>query len=662
MQGNVEFVVPPPIEGVRGGGTGYGWTDSVVKNPTRLVDVTRHPTIDLLHVWLMPNTATIGHQEPPRPLEEINLLAARNERESIQIALRPKLSWGSGGYIGHVQIQCSDLCSRSGHKLETGKSITLRRVVPILGVPDALVPVELPTTRIGLLPGETLGLWLSVDVPTSQPPGFYEGQISFLAVKHVFDKNNESDDLGDNERRELRKELQQLLARTDISKGNAPEEIQALYEGLQQILQSSLLTATQGENRKMDIDEDFDSSLAVQVKVGLTVWDFVLPETPSLPAVFGISETVIEDRFGLEHGSSDWYNSLDMHFQWLLQYRLSPYFCRWGTNMRVLTYTCPWPADHPNAEKYYANPKLSAYAVPYAPVLNRWATFPDSSKLCMWKKASTDGAKDSLRKEMEILRLKSHWKKAYFYLWDEPLGMEQYGHIRNMSEEIRAIAPDARVLTTYYCGPSDITGAPGSFESFLRVPSFLRPHTQIFCTSEWVLGGREDLIQNITAELQPDNHEEWWTYVCMGPSDPHPNWHLGMKGTQHRAVFWRVWKEGGTGFLYWGANCYERAGSSSAEIRFRRGLPPGDGVLYYPGEVFTPNSSVPVASVRLERILSGMQDFEYLQLYASMHGRLAALTILEKTGVYYGPERYTQDHNPVEVMRGEVYRSYQQPA
>lgn len=34
----------------------------------------------------------------------------------------------------------------------------------------------------------------------------------------------------------------------------------------------------------------------------------------------------------------------------------------------------------------------------------------------------------------------------------QPLGMEQYEHIRNMSEEIRAIAPDARVLTTYYCG------------------------------------------------------------------------------------------------------------------------------------------------------------------------------------------------------------------
>lgn len=131
--------------------------------------------------------------------------------------------------------------------------------------------------------------------------------------------------------------------------------------------------------------------------------------------------------------------------------------------------------------------------------------------------------------------------------------------------------------------------------------------------------------------------QEWWTYVCMGPSDPHPNWHLGMRGTQHRAVMWRVWKEGGTGFLYWGANCYERATLPSAEVIawslgpllncnfrcyllchfsrficsckqvcFRRGLPPGDGVLFYPGEVYS-TSHEPVASVRLERILSGLQ-------------------------------------------------------
>jgi len=279
--------------------------------------------------------------------------------------------------------------------------------------------------------------------------------------------------------------------------------------------------------------------------------------------------------------------------------------------------------------------------------------------------------KNSLRREVEILKSKPHWSKAYFYLWDEvrylPFvicpdswenpcrGMEQsktccgycYGFKSPLFLKLK--------IQSYSC-PSGSELAPSTFEAFVKVPNVLRPHTQIFCTSEWVLGTREDLVKDIVAELRPDLGEEWWTYVCMGPSDPQPNWHLGMRGTQHRAVMWRVWKEGGTGFLYWGTNCYEKAMIPSAEICFRRGLPPGDGVLFYPGEVFS-SSHEPVASTRLERILSGMQDIEYLKLYSSRYGREEGLALLEKTGMYLGPDRYTLDHGPVDVMRGEVYRS-----
>lgn len=53
------------------------------------------------------------------------------------------------------------------------------------------------------------------------------------------------------------------------------------------------------------MDEDAISSLSVQVKLSLTVWDFILPATPSLPAVFGVSFT---------HQIS---NSIT-HFSWML--------------------------------------------------------------------------------------------------------------------------------------------------------------------------------------------------------------------------------------------------------------------------------------------------------------------------------------------------------
>ncbi|VAH28503.1 uncharacterized protein LOC119353979 isoform X2 [Triticum dicoccoides] len=635
----------PPVEGVAGGGTSYGWVDGGLQGShlgSSVIDPTKVHSADLLHVWSMPSTANVSQQEAPRPLEHVNLLAARNERESFQIALRPKVSWASSGIAGPVQIQCTDLCSSSGGRLVVGQSITLRRVVPILGVPDALVPIDPSSPQINLLPGETTAVWVSLNVPCGQEPGLYEGEICITAMRT--DSDSKADSLPKSERYQLYKELKTCLGITESRDHSSSEEMILRLSSTSTTLRRMLvLPAFQDchENNGLGdmMDEDVMNNVAVRVKLSLTVWDFTLPLTPSLPAVFGISETVIEDRFCLEHGTKGWYDALDHHFRWLLQYRISPFFCRWGDSMRILAYTCPWPADHPKANEYYSDPRLAAYAVPYAPILS-----------------CTDAAKNSLRREVEILKTEAHWSKAYFYLWDEPLNMEQYEVIRNISNELRTYTPDVRILTTYYAGPSGSELAPSTFEAFAKVPNVLRPHTQIFCTSEWVLGTREDLVKDIIAELRPDLGEEWWTYVCMGPSDPQPNWHLGMRGTQHRAVMWRAWKEGGTGFLYWGTNCYEKAMIPSAEICFRRGLPPGDGVLFYPGEVFS-SSKEPVASLRIERILSGMQDIEYLNLYSSKHGREEALALLEKTGAYLGPDRYAHDHGPVDVMRGEVYRT-----
>ena len=46
-----------------------------------------------------------------------------------------------------------------------------------------------------------------------------------------------------------------------------------------------------------------------------------------------------------------------------------------------------------------------------------------------------------------------------------------------------------------------------------------------------------------------------------------------------------------------------------------------------------------------------------MNLYSSKYGREEALALLEKAGAYLGPDRYAHDHGPVDVMRGEVYRT-----
>jgi hypothetical protein len=50
------------------------------------------------------------------------------------------------------------------------------------------------------------------------------------------------------------------------------------------------------------MDEDIMNNVAVRLKLSLTVWDFTLPLTPSLPAVFGVS----------------WHYSLSFCYVWII--------------------------------------------------------------------------------------------------------------------------------------------------------------------------------------------------------------------------------------------------------------------------------------------------------------------------------------------------------
>lgn len=59
---------------------------------------------------------------------------------------------------------------------------------------------------------------------------------------------------------------------------------------LRRVLLSPSFADFFSENGPVDMmDEDAISNLSIHLKLSLTVWDFVLPATPSLPAVIGVS-------------------------------------------------------------------------------------------------------------------------------------------------------------------------------------------------------------------------------------------------------------------------------------------------------------------------------------------------------------------------------------
>ena len=362
----------------------------------------------------------------------------------------------------------------------------------------------------------------------------------------------------------------------------------------------------------------------LSIPVMLRVHKFRLPITPSIPALFGISDNMFKIRYGTVIDSDEFKVMADQWYQFVLDYRISPYLCRWvNDSMQHHAYPCPWEVGTPQCEKYLADQRLAAFAVPYHNL--------DT---------------EAFRKTIKYLEDNNFMDKGYFYLYDEPSKSAQYEQIKTWAKEIHSIVPQGRVLTTFYCGLTD-----GPFKDDLyAVPELLGDSTQILCMSIWAAGGEEANVEKIKSKILPN--QQWWSYVCCGPGSPQPNLLMEMTGFQNRAVMWRVWKEGGKGFLYWAVNSFDFDGSDGkgSPIRIRSGLPAGDGVLVYPGDMFGVDGVV--ASVRLERWRDGAEDYEYLKAYQDKLGRDAALIALQP--VYQGPTQYTDDEQNIEKMRRQI--------
>lgn len=346
---------------------------------------------------------------------------------------------------------------------------------------------------------------------------------------------------------------------------------------------------------------------AVELPLTVIVWGFTLPERPGVAAVAGIGDDMFRTMYGLQEGTEEWSAALAEWYALLKSYRVSPYFCRFGqAEPNHYAYPAPWPIGDPRADAYLNTPDLAAYALEYP----------------------LGGDEAVLRRNLEYLKQKGWLDRGFFYLWDEPNQTAQYEKMCKWAAKIRGVAPEARILTTYYCGPAD---GPKK-DQLDTVPELLRGSTDIFCMSQWAAGTGEAYRER----LKLQGREEWWLYVCCGPGYPQPNLYLGGPPNAQRAVMWRLYRQGATGFLYWCANAFDWGGKAAEPVKFREGLPPGDGVLMYPGEAFGQRGPVP--TVRLERLRDSLEDYEYLLALERANGRERALRSLQT--VYRGSSDY----------------------
>jgi hypothetical protein len=344
-----------------------------------------------------------------------------------------------------------------------------------------------------------------------------------------------------------------------------------------------------------------------RVPIQLTVWDFTLPETPSMRTNFGdggVNPLVTRPYPITPQGGVDEAGRRALQTEYaelLVAHRISS----------------PIPA--------FLMPKVNADGSidpqPTDTALQRWIEryhitgFPIRFLGKEGWKGNPLGADRNrnaryLRSMYTYLRDR-HWDEmAYIYVADEPNSQEAYNDVRARSKFVRDVVPGLKVLCTK--GPQVQNPRWGSLVGSVDIWAPL-----------WPMFEHEAVKKRLSAG------EEIWSYtaLCQGHPDT-PFWELDFPTLNYRIPMWISWRLDITGLLYWTTTNW----SSTRDV-WTNPLTYGDqynmeGSLLYPGVDVGVQGFI--TSIRLKQIREGLEDYEYFTILAQRRGRAVAEDIVKK--------------------------------
>jgi len=186
----------------------------------------------------------------------------------------------------------------------------------------------------------------------------------------------------------------------------------------------------------------------------------------------------------------------------------------------------------------------------------------------------------------EILKLNRMLEYTYIYTWDE-------GDIGNPR-----VSKICSLIHRAYPGLKNMVCYHGFWEPE-KDPDWGKD-IDIWCfNNEKFKEAKMRALQKIGKEI--------WMYIS-GPSGlGGPNFAIDFDSLDYRIVPWISWKYDIRGVLYWCVNWWPFVNpfKSAANTKWEQN---GNGLLFYPGQ------DGPIASLRLEVIRDGLEDYEYLIL------------------------------------------------
>jgi hypothetical protein len=264
----------------------------------------------------------------------------------------------------------------------------------------------------------------------------------------------------------------------------------------------------------------------------------------------------------------------------------------------------------------------------------------------------------------QMKQLEDHFREKgwldipFIYWFDEP-DPKDYQFVRSGMDRLARTAPKLRRMLTEQ--PEEAMAGP----------------VDIWCpvTPQY---------DHAAATKRRSHGEHFWWYVCCGPKEPYCTLFIDHPATELRVWLWQTWHRGVDGILVWGVNYwnsdtafpdpahpqnpYEDPMGYQSGYGLAKGAKAfwgnGDGRFLYPPEAAAvpgqtgpnPVLAPPVASIRLEMLREGIEDWEYLYLLRELAGnRPEYQSLLEvPPSITRDMTTFTTDPEPIYQRRQQV--------
>jgi hypothetical protein len=342
------------------------------------------------------------------------------------------------------------------------------------------------------------------------------------------------------------------------------------------------------------------------IPVSLTVWNFILPETPALVTAFDSPRLrdYYEQRAKTanEPEPSGWTAVETQCAQMLSEHRFNA----------VPPHELLVPRPQPDG----------TFEIP-ARQVQALREFVDRYHVNALQTPHPSGAVKDPETQRETLRA---WLAAfdragkeldrphvlfYTYLRDEPNALEDYRYVQKWGRAVRDAKSVVKVLVVEqpWTEPG-LDGADSAWGDLYGAVDIWCPlfslHRQEAAAKRQALG------------------ETIWTYTALCQGAPTPWWHIDFPLLNYRVPAWMAWRDGMRGLLYWGGMSYwhETAdpwteapyyiGNGQRQQGKKGIIFNGEGSLVYPARAVGYDGVVP--TIRLKALRDSIQDYDYLTI------------------------------------------------